>query len=220
MTGCSISRRADSRAWRKRQRDDPYVARAQREGYRSRACYKLLELHRRDHLFRPGMTVVDLGAAVGSWSQVARRLVGRHGRVIASDLLPMEPIAGVEFVQGDFTDPDVCERIIESLGATPADLVISDMAPNMSGVRALDQPRSLYLVELALEFAQRVLSPGGEFVAKVFQGEGFEQLLGECRTAFARVQLRKPAASRPDSREQYVVARQRRARPIDRGHGD
>ena len=212
-------KKSSSKAWLRQHHADPYVQRAQREGYRSRACYKLLELQERECLIRPGMTVLDLGAAPGGWSQVAVKLVGDAGCVAASDLLRMEPIPGVAFVQGDFTDPEVFEQVAGLLGQGEADLVISDMAPNMSGMSAIDQPRSMCLVELALEMAQQVLRPGGCFVGKVFQGEGFEQLLEDCRAGFARVRTRKPAASRPGSRELYLVARDWRGMPVpEAGH--
>lgn len=198
---------SSSKSWLREHFDDPYVKRAQTEGYRSRACYKLLELQEKDRLIRPGMTVVDLGAAPGGWSQVAAALVGHRGRVVASDILPMDSLAGVEFIQGDFTEDAVLAAILAALGDAPVDLVISDMAPNMSGLNAVDQPRSMLLVELALEFAGRVLRPGGDFVTKVFQGEGFEALLRDIRPRFERVVSRKPAASRPRSRELYLVAR-------------
>jgi 23S rRNA (uridine2552-2'-O)-methyltransferase len=200
-------KRSSSKAWLKEHRDDIYVQQALREGYRSRACYKLLELQDKDRLMRPGMTVLDLGSAPGGWSQVAADLVGHSGRVIASDILPMDGLAGVEFIQGDFTEDDVFEQILAAIGGNPVDLVVSDMAPNMSGVNALDQPRSMYLVELALDMARRVLAPGGSFVAKVFHGEGFEALLGETRDAFGKVLTRKPDASRARSREVYLVAK-------------
>lgn len=200
-------KRSSSRAWLKEHRDDPYVQRAQREGYRSRACYKLLELQDKDRLIRPGMTVVDLGSAPGGWSQVAAELVGHRGRVVASDILPMDSLAGVEFIEGDFTEDAVFERILAAIGEAPVDLVMSDMAPNMSGVNAVDQPRSMYLVELALDMATRVLAPGGSFVAKVFQGEGFDELFRATRDSFSKALTRKPAASRPRSREVYLVAR-------------
>ena len=200
-------KRSSSKAWLKEHRDDPYVQQAQREGYRSRACYKLLELQERDRLIRPGMTVLDLGSAPGGWSQVAVALVGHSGRVIASDILPMDTIAGVEFIQGDFTEEEVFGQLLAALAGTPVDLVISDMAPNMSGMNAVDQPRSIYLVELALDMARQVLAPGGAFVSKVFQGEGFDELYREARESFDRVLTRKPKASRPRSREVYVVAR-------------
>ena len=189
-----------SKGWLKEHFDDEYVKRSQREGYRSRACYKLLELNEKDRLIKPGMTVVDLGSAPGGWSQVAAELVGHKGRVIASDILPMDNLAGVDFVQGDFTEDQVFDSIMEIIGDSPVDLVISDMAPNMSGMAAVDQPQSMYLVELALDMARQVLKPGGVFVAKVFQGEGFDQLLRDMRKSFNTVQSRKPAASRARSR--------------------
>jgi 23S rRNA (uridine2552-2'-O)-methyltransferase len=191
----------------KEHREDPYVQRARKAGYRSRACYKLLELQEKDRLIQPGMTVLDLGSAPGGWSQVAAELVGPSGRVIASDILPMEGLAGVEFVQGDFTEDEVFERLLAAIGGDPVDLVISDMAPNLSGMNAVDQPRSMYLAELALEMARRVLVPGGCFVAKVFHGEGFDDLVREARAVFDKVLTRKPAASRPRSREVYLVAK-------------
>ena len=199
-------KRSSSKAWLKEHRDDQYVQRAQREGYRSRACYKLLELQEKDRLIRPGMKVLDLGSAPGGWSQVAIEQVGHRGRVIASDILPMDSLAGVEFIQGDFTEDSVFEEILAAIGDDPVDLVISDIAPNMSGVNAVDQPRSMYLVELALDMARQVLAPGGSFVAKVFQGEGFDDLIRDARTTFGKVLTRKPQASRPRSREVYLVA--------------
>ncbi|MCB1842322.1 MAG: 23S rRNA (uridine(2552)-2'-O)-methyltransferase RlmE [Halioglobus sp.] len=198
-------KRSSSKAWLKEHRDDPYVQQALREGYRSRACYKLLELQEKDRLLRRGMTVLDLGSAPGGWSQVASREVGDSGRVIASDILPMDSIEGVEFVLGDFTEDAVFEEILAQLGGSPVDIVISDMAPNMSGVNAVDQPRSMYLVELALDMARRVLVPGGSFVTKVFHGEGFDELFSLTREAFEKAQTRKPKASRPRSREVYLV---------------
>jgi 23S rRNA (uridine2552-2'-O)-methyltransferase len=200
-------KRSSSKAWLKEHRDDSYVQQALREGYRSRACYKLLELQDKDRLMRPGITLLDLGSAPGGWSQVAADLVGHSGRVIASEILPMDGLAGVEFIQGDFTEDDVFEQILAAIGGNPVDLVVSDMAPNMSGMSALDQPRSMYLVELALDMARRVLAPGGSFVAKVFHGEGFEALLDETRDAFGKVVTRKPDASRARSREVYLVAK-------------
>ncbi len=200
-------KRSSSKAWLQEHRDDPYVQQAQREGYRSRACYKLLELQERDKLIRPGMTVLDLGSAPGGWSQVAAALVGHSGRVIASDILPMDSVAGVEFIQGDFTEEAVFEQLLARLAGAPVDLVVSDMAPNMSGMNAVDQPRSIYLVELALDMARQVLAPDGAFVSKVFQGEGFDEWYRATREAFDRVMTRKPKASRPRSREVYVVAR-------------
>ena len=186
---------------------DHYVKRAQQDGYRSRASYKLLELHKKDRLFKPGMTVVDLGAAPGGWSQVAVTLVGDKGRVIASDILPMDSIAGVDFVEGDFTEESVLDEILELLEGQQTDLVISDMAPNMSGMKAVDQPKAMYLIELALELACQILKPEGVFVAKVFHGEGFDDFLRDVKRRFQQVVTRKPDASRSRSREVYLVAR-------------
>lgn len=204
-------KKSSSKAWLKEHREDPYVQQAQREGYRSRACYKLLEIQEKDRVIRPGMTVLDLGSAPGGWSQVAVALVGHSGRVIASDILPMDSLAGVEFIEGDFTSDDVFGQILDVIGDSRVDLVLSDIAPNMSGVNAVDQPRSIYLVELALDMARRVLAPGGTFVAKVFQGEGFDELFRAARESFDKVLTRKPRASRPRSREVYLVARGFRA---------
>ena len=203
-----VKKRSSSRAWLKEHRDDPFVQRAQKEGYRSRACYKLMELNKRDRLIKPGMTVLDLGSAPGGWSQVASELVGHKGRVVASDILPMDTLAGVDFVLGDFTEDDVFDAILSAFSGQSVDVVLSDMAPNMSGIAAVDQPRAMVLVELALDLAVRVLPPGGAFVAKVFHGEGFESVLADCRRVFGRVLTRKPDASRPRSREVYLVATQ------------
>ena len=197
---------SSSKAWLKEHRDDPYVQRAQREGYRSRACYKLLELQEKDRLIKRGMTVLDLGSAPGGWSQVAADLVGDAGRTISSDILPMDSLAGVEFVQGDFTEEAVFDQLMAVIDGHPVDVVLSDMAPNMSGMNAVDQPRAMYLVELALDMAVRVLTRDGTFVAKVFQGEGFEALLAATREQFGRVVTRKPDASRARSREIYLLA--------------
>jgi 23S rRNA (uridine2552-2'-O)-methyltransferase len=200
-------KRSSSKAWLKEYRDDPYVQQAQREGYRSRACYKLLELQDKDKLIRPGMTVLDLGSAPGGWSQVASALVGASGKVIASDILPMEYLEGVTFIEGDFTEQEVFQQILNALGGTRVDLVISDMAPNMSGVHAVDQPRAIYLVELALDMARQVLAPGGTFVTKLFHGEGFDQVFAQAKDSFQKVLTRKPKASRARSSEVYLVAR-------------
>ncbi len=186
---------------------DTFVRRSRQEGYRSRASYKLLALDDKDRLFRPGMTVLDLGAAPGGWTQVAVAKVGDRGRVVASDILPMDAIAGVDFVQGDFTEDGVMEEILAVLDGAPVDLVISDMAPNMSGMKAVDQPRAMLLVELAVDMVHRILKPGGTFVAKVFQGEGFDALIPDLRRVFQNVAVRKPDASRARSREVYVVAK-------------
>jgi len=206
-------KRSSSKAWLKEHREDPYVQRAQREGYRSRACYKLLELQEKDKLIRRGMTVLDLGSAPGGWSQVATGLLDHTGRVVASDILPMDSLPGVTFVQGDFTEQAVFERIVAAVEGAPVDLVMSDMAPNLSGLAGVDQPRAMYLVELALDLSRQVLAPGGAFVAKVFQGEGFDALLRDMRAVFGKVATRKPGASRPRSREVYLVAKDFRHPP-------
>ncbi|CAH0992233.1 Ribosomal RNA large subunit methyltransferase E [Sinobacterium norvegicum] len=187
--------------------DDKYVKEAQRLGYRSRACFKLLELQEKDQLVRSTGTVVDLGSAPGGWSQVAAEIVGDHGRVIASDILPMDSLAGVDFVQGDFTEDAVFEEILSAIGNSAVDLVISDMAPNMSGMTAVDQPRAMHLVELALDMAKSVLSPGGNFAVKIFQGEGFDAYLKDCRDTFKAVVVRKPKSSRARSKEVYIVGK-------------
>ncbi|WP_372987800.1 23S rRNA (uridine(2552)-2'-O)-methyltransferase RlmE [Marinobacter sp.] len=202
-----MARSKSSDRWLKEHFDDVWVRKSQEDGYRSRASYKLVELDKKDKLFRPGQLVVDLGAAPGGWSQVAVERVGDKGVVIASDILPMDPIAGVDFVQGDFTEDEVFERLMELLGDRQADVVISDMAPNMSGMAAVDIPRAMGLVELALDMARQVLRPGGVFVAKVFQGEGFDALLADMRGSFKTVVSRKPDSSRARSREIYLVGK-------------
>lgn len=200
-------KRGSSKAWLKEHRDDVYVQRAQADGYRSRACYKLLELNEKDRFIKPGMTVVDLGSAPGGWSQVAAQLVGHKGRVIASDILPMDAIAGVDFIQGDFTEQSVFDEIQVVIGTDQPSVVLSDMAPNMSGIVDVDQPKAMYLVELALDLAVQMLPQGGVFAAKVFHGEGFDDWLKSVRSNFQSVNSRKPAASRPRSKEVYVVAK-------------
>lgn len=202
-----MSRSKSSNQWLQEHHGDKYVKQSKGDGYRSRASYKLIELDKKDKLFRSGMTVVDLGAAPGGWSQVAAELVGDKGRVVASDILPMDSMAGVEFVQGDFTEEAVLAEVMRALGDAPADLVISDMAPNMSGMAAVDQPAAMYLVELALDMARQVLKPNGNFVAKVFQGEGFDEYLKEMRQSFKTVVTRKPDASRARSREVYLLGK-------------
>mgnify|MGYP002700156607 FL=1 len=196
-----------SKAWLKEHESDEYVQRSRKDGYRSRASYKLLEIDKAAGLLKRGMTVVDLGAAPGGWSQIAIAKVGDNGRVVASDILNMDAIAGVDFVQGDFTDDDVFEAILKTLADRPVDLVISDMAPNMSGMKAVDQPKAMYLVELAVDFARQVLSPDGAFLAKVFQGEGFDALVRDLRVDFTSVAIKKPDASRARSSEVYCLAR-------------
>ena len=188
--------------------DDQYVKRSQQEGYRSRASFKLLEIHEKDKLFKPGMKVVDLGAAPGGWSQVVAKLIGNSGIIVASDILEMSALPGVTFIQGDFTEEAVYEEILSAIGSEKADLVISDMAPNMSGNTASDQPQAMYLVELALDMAIQVLRPGGNFLVKVFQGEGFDDYLKTLKSSFATVVTRKPDASRARSREVYLLGKQ------------
>lgn len=195
-----------SAGWLKEHFDDRYVQRSWQDGYRSRASYKLQELDARDKLFKPGMTVIDLGAAPGGWSQVAAEKVGSRGVVIASDILEMDALADVDFIQGDFTEDAVLEAILAAVGERPVDLVMSDMAPNMSGMAAIDQPQAMYLVELAFDLACQTLSPGGRFLAKVFQGEGFDDYLKALRGSFTKVVTRKPEASRARSREVYLLA--------------
>lgn len=197
-----------SRRWLSEHFSDTYVKQAQQEGYRSRAVYKLLEMHERDRLFKPGMTVIDLGAAPGGWAQLVARLIKPKGRLIALDLLPMEPIPDVDFIQGDFSDETVLASILQQLATTKADWVLSDMAPNMSGNASVDVPRAMYLAELALDFALNVLNPTGGLLIKAFQGEGFEAFLGEIKRNFKKVAIRKPKASRGRSREVYILARE------------
>ncbi|WP_261842510.1 23S rRNA (uridine(2552)-2'-O)-methyltransferase RlmE [Aliamphritea ceti] len=202
-----MSRSKSSGRWLQEHFDDQYVKKSKEDGYRSRASYKLLELNQKDKLIRPGMTVVDLGAAPGGWSQVAAELVGDNGRVVASDILPMDNLPGVQFIQGDFTEESVLNEILQTLGDELSDLVISDMAPNMSGMSAIDQPAAMYLVELALDLARTTLRPGGDFIAKVFQGEGFDDYMQDVKSSFTKVYTRKPDASRARSREVYMVGR-------------
>ena len=200
-----MARSKSSGRWLKEHFEDPFVKQSQADGWRSRASYKLLEIQEKDRIFRSGTKVVDLGAAPGGWSQVAVTLVGEQGRVVASDILPMDGIAGVDFVQGDFTDDAVLENILTTIGSEQVDLVISDMAPNMSGSLSVDQPNAMYLVELALDLARQVLRQNGNFLVKVFQGEGFDAYLQDMRSSFTKVQTRKPAASRARSREVYLL---------------
>ncbi len=186
--------------------NDEYVQRSKREGYRSRAAYKLLELQQKDRFIRPGQVVVDLGAAPGGWSQLAAELVAPGGEVVAFDLLPIDPLPGVTLLQGDFREDAALTQLDDVLGGRAVDLVLSDMAPNISGVAAVDQPRSMLLCELALEFCERHLRPGGGFVCKVFHGEGFDAWMRDVKSRFGRVVTRKPKASRAKSREVYLVA--------------
>lgn len=205
-------RSKSSREWLERQHKDEYVKRAQAEGFRSRAAYKLQELDARDKILKPGMTVVDLGAAPGGWSQVAVAKVGK-GNVIAIDILPIEPIEGVDIIEGDFTQQDVYDLVINKLGKRPVDLVISDMAPNFSGIRGIDVPRAVYLAEIALDFAKEVLVPGGCLLVKLFQGEGFTEYVRLLKQNFVSVVFRKPKASRAESTEVYIYAKNKRGAP-------
>jgi 23S rRNA (uridine2552-2'-O)-methyltransferase len=199
--------RRSSGSWRERQERDPFVVRARAEGWRSRAVYKLEQIDKKEKLLKPGMVVIDLGAAPGSWSQyITEKLQGRV-RIIALDLLEMDALPSVEFIQGDFREDDMLEKLDVALGETRADLVISDMAPNISGNRSVDQPRSMYLAELALDLCDRALRQGGNFVCKMFQGEGSDAFIAAARQRFGRVRVMKPEASRPGSREMYLVAR-------------
>ena len=202
-----MARSKSSADWLKEHVDDIWVQKAQQDGYRTRASYKLIELDDKDKLIRPGSVVVDLGSAPGGWSQVVAQRVGEKGLVIASDILEMDAIADVTFIQGDFTTEEVYDQLVDVIDGRPVDLVISDMAPNMSGMSSIDQPGAMYLVELALDLARQVLKPNGSFVAKVFQGEGFDAYLADMKQSFAKVMIRKPKASRARSREVYIVAK-------------
>ena len=202
-----MSRSKSSGNWLQQHVNDPYVKQAQKDGYRSRASYKLIQLNEKDKLIRPGMLIVDLGSAPGGWSQVAAKLVGAKGKVIATDILPMDPLENVDFILGDFTEQAVVDQILARLENRKPDLIICDIAPNISGIDVADQASSMYLVELALDMARQVLKPKGDFVAKVFQGAGSEAYLKELRRSFEKLLIRKPAASRPRSREVYVVAK-------------
>lgn len=202
-----MARSKSSADWLKEHVDDIWVQKAQQDGYRTRASYKLIELDDKDKLIRPGSVVVDLGSAPGGWSQVVAKRVGEKGLVIASDILEMDAIADVTFIQGDFTTEEVYDQLVDVIDGRPVDLVISDMAPNMSGMSSIDQPGAMYLVELALDMARQVLKPNGSFVAKVFQGEGFDVYLADMKQSFAKVMIRKPKASRARSREVYIVAK-------------
>lgn len=205
-----MAKTPSSKQWLKEHFDDVWVRKAQEDGYRSRAAYKLLEINQKDRLLKPGTVVVDLGAAPGGWSQIAERLVKPNGLVLASDILDMEAVGGVDFIKGDFTEEACFKQILAALGGRPVDLVMSDMAPNMSGMSDIDQPRAMYLIELAVDFAEQTLRPGGSLLMKVFQGEGFTELLQDLKRKFAVVVNRKPEASRSRSREVYVLAKDKR----------
>ncbi len=202
-----MARSKSSSLWLQRHINDPYVKQAQKDGYRSRSAYKLIELNERDRLLKPGMRIMDLGSAPGGWSQVAARIIGAKGSVLATDILPMDPIPNVDFIQGDFTEDIVVEKIFEWLGGEKFDLIISDIAPNISGIDSADQAACMYFLELALDTVRKALKPGANFVAKMFQGEGSDAYLKDLRKSFVKVSIRKPAASRPKSREVYIVAK-------------
>ncbi|SFC33749.1 23S rRNA (uridine2552-2'-O)-methyltransferase [Marinospirillum celere] len=202
-----MARSKTSAAWLKEHVDDHWVQQAQKDGYRSRAAYKLAEIDDKDRLLRPGMTVIDLGSAPGGWSQLVSERLKGQGKIIASDILPMDALPDVDFIQGDFTEDEVLDSILLAMEKNLADLVISDMAPNLSGMNAIDQPKAMYLVELAVDLAQQVLRPGGDYLAKVFQGEGYDDYLKLLKGNFKQVLTRKPKASRARSREVYLLAR-------------
>ena len=199
-----------SRRWLMEHFDDQYVKMSQKQGFRSRAAFKLSELDEKYHLIRKGMRVVDLGSAPGSWTQVVQRVLGDTGQILALDILSMDPLENVTFIEGDFTEDEPLALLEEALDGHNVDLVLSDLAPNMSGMGAVDQPRAMYLAELALSFAEQWLEPGGSFVVKVFHGEGFDDYVKQCRSLFEKVQIRKPAASRPRSREVYILGHRRK----------
>jgi len=206
-----MAKSKSSKTWLKEHFDDEFVRRSQQDGYRSRAIYKLIEIDQKDHLVKPGMTIIDLGAAPGGWSEYCARKIGKKGRMIALDILPMEPIDNVTIIQGDFREDAVFEELMSvmqdgSIENGRADLVISDMAPNISGMGSVDMPRAYYLCELALDLARQVLKPGGGLLVKLFQGEGFEAYNRELKSSFSKVVMRKPKASRARSREIYALA--------------
>ncbi|MFO1457028.1 MAG: RlmE family RNA methyltransferase [Steroidobacteraceae bacterium] len=202
-----MARTKSSSRWLQRHVNDPYVKQAQKDGYRSRSAYKLVELNQKDRLIRPGMRVMDLGSAPGGWSQVLSRTLGRQGKVLATDILPMDPIDNVDFIQGDFTDEAIVGQIQDWLGGAKFDLIVSDIAPNLTGIDSADQAGSIYFLELAVDTVRETLKPGATFVAKMFQGAGSDDWLRDLRKSFEKVSIRKPGASRPESREVYVVAK-------------
>jgi len=202
-----MPRSKSSNEWLRRHVNDPFVKQAQVDGYRSRSAYKLVELNEKDRLIKPGMRILDLGSAPGGWSQVAGRLVGRKGRVLATDILPMDRVPNVDFIQGDFTDDTIIEQLLGWLDGGKFDLIISDIAPNLSGIDSADQAGSMYLLELALDSVKKMLKPGAAFAAKMFQGSGSDEYVKELRKSFEKVLIRKPQASRKESREVYIVAK-------------
>ena len=209
-----MGRSKSSHQWLKAHFDDEFVKRAQRDGYRSRAVYKLEEIQQKDHIIRPGSIIVDLGAAPGGWSQYAAKQLGSRGRIIALDILPMDDLPGVEFIEGDFREDEVIDSLMKTIEGAAVDLVMSDMAPNISGMEAVDQPRSMYLMELAADFAGNVLRKGGDLLFKGFHGEGFDALIRNLRSQYHKVLIRKPRASRPRSREVYVLAKGRKTQNV------
>ena len=202
-----MARTKSSAEWLRRHVNDPFVKLAQVDGYRSRSAYKLIELNEKDRLIKPGMRILDLGSAPGGWSQVAGKLVGKKGRVLATDILPMDPITNVDFIQGDFTEDAVVEQLLAWLDGGKFDLIISDIAPNITGIDSADQAGSMYFLELALDTVRKTLKPGATFAAKMFQGSGSDEYVRELRKSFEKVVIRKPAASRKESREVYLVAK-------------
>ena len=200
-----MTRSKSSHRWLKEHHSDPFVQKAKKEGYRSRAVYKLIELQEKDHFLKHGQFIIDLGAAPGGWTEFASQFAGKEGRVIAVDILPMEPLADVDVILGDFTDQAVLDEILNLVEHASVDLVLSDMAPNISGIETVDQPKSMYLVELAFDLAIQVLDKKGSFIVKMFQGEGFDEMVKALRMKFISVKFRKPKASRPRSREVYAV---------------
>jgi 23S rRNA (uridine2552-2'-O)-methyltransferase len=202
-----MARTKSSASWLARHLSDPFVKQAQKDGYRSRSAYKLIELQEKDRLIRPGMRILDLGSAPGGWSQVASRLVGSKGRVLATDILPMDSLRNVDFIQGDFTQDAIVQQLHDWLGGDKFDLVISDIAPNLTGIDSADQASSIHFLELALDTVRGTLKPGASFVAKMFQGSGSDQYVKALRMHFEKVLIRKPAASRKESREVYLVAK-------------
>jgi len=202
-----MGRSKSSSRWMAEHFEDEYVKMAQAQGYRSRAVFKLKEIQEKDQLIKPGMNIVDLGAAPGGWSQFARQLLGKKNKLIALDILPLDALEGVDFIQGDFREESVMEELFIALEGLPVDLVMSDMAPNMSGNKGVDQPRAIYLGELALDTAKTVLTKNGSFLVKLFHGEGFEAIHSEIQRSFTKVAIRKPKASRPRSNEVYILAK-------------
>lgn len=202
-----MRRSKSSQRWLKEHFDDPFVKKAQSEGYRSRAVYKLKEIDEKECLIKPGMIIVDLGAAPGGWTQYVTEKIKSNGRIVALDILPMDPLPDVDFIQGDFREDDVLRELIQLIPGAGVDLILSDMAPNMSGTVAIDNPRAMYLVELAFDFATKMLKPGGSLLVKIFHGAGFDELVKQIRRCFNQVTIRKPAASRPRSKETYLLAK-------------